>query len=71
MYQKKKQLKNEFFFFFKLRFFSYVTGLGTPLSIGIVSSWFQSISNAYCVPGTMQGVTWGYHSDSDENPEWS
>lgn len=43
--------------------FSYITGLGTPLSIQIVSSWFKSISNAYSEPGTTQGGSWGYHND--------
>lgn len=50
-----------------LRFFS-ITGLGTLLSIQTVSSWFKAISNAYCEPGAMQGVSWGYHNDWDDDP---
>lgn len=57
MYQKKTDF---FFFFLTTKIFSYITGLGTLLNTGTVSSWFKSISNAYCEPGTMQGVRWGY-----------
>lgn len=43
--------------------FSYITGLGTLLSIQTVSSWFKSISKAYSEPGTMQGGSWASHND--------
>lgn len=43
---------------------SYITGLGTLLSIQTVSSWFKSISHASSEPGTMQGGSWGYHNES-------
>lgn len=49
-------------FFLKQPRFSYITGLGTLLSIWTVPGWFKSICNAYSEPGTMQGVTWGYHN---------
>lgn len=49
-----KMWKQCIFFLTKLGLLFASLGLGTPLSTGTMSSWFQVTLNAYSEPGTMQ-----------------